>query len=108
MFKVFRVVVIVVGLAFLPFMVALLFNASAEAFLGAKEPVFETAAGLLVGGFLSASFGLLLVITLNAGRCKWANGLLIAVLLIDLLAIPVARWLITLAYASPSSVIELW
>jgi hypothetical protein len=108
MFKILRVVAIVAGLAFLPFMVALLFGASAEAFLGAKEPMFETAAGLLIGGFLAACFGVLFLISLNAGRCQWANGVLIAVLLIDLLAIPIARWLIRLAYASPSNVIELW
>ncbi len=67
MFKRFRLVAIVVGLAFLPFIVSLLFNAGSEAFLGNKEPVFATAAGLLLGGLLAGSFAVLLVAALMRG-----------------------------------------
>ena len=108
MSKVFQTVALVVALVFLPFMVALLFNAGAEAFFGDKEPMLQTLAGLLCGAFLAAFVGVFVLTARNGGMAKLANGLVIVIVLIDVLAIPIARWLIRLAYASPSNVIELW
>lgn len=108
MFKVFQTVALVVGLGLLPFMIAVLFNAGAEAFFGDKEPMLQTLVGLLLGALLAAFFGVLVLTARNAGMAKLANGLLIVIMLIDLLAIPIARWWIRLAYASPSNRIELW
>ena len=108
MLKFFQTTVFVVGLVFLPYMVALLCNAGAEAFFGDKEPLLQTLVGLVLGGFLAVFFGVLVLTARNAGMSKLANGLLIAVMLMDLLAIPIARWWIRLAYASPSNIIELW
>jgi len=108
MSKVNQTVTLVVGLVFLPFMIAGLFNAGAEAFFGDKEPMLQTLAGLALGAFLACLFAVLVLSAHRAGMTKLANALLIVIVLIDVLAIPVGRWWIALAYASPSNVIQLW
>ncbi|MEN6498391.1 MAG: hypothetical protein ABFD16_29160 [Thermoguttaceae bacterium] len=97
-----------IGLILLPFMMALLFNAGAEAFFGDKEPMLQTLLGLLVGLFLACCLAVGIPVIGYKGFRKTAWALLVALLALNVLAIPLARWMIRTAYASPTNVIELW
>ena len=92
----------------LPFMVAMLFNVVAEAFFGDKEPMLQTAFGLLAGIVLAGVLAVSIPRIRRAGWRKVAWTLLVALLAFDLLVIPLGRWMIRTAYASPTHVIELW
>lgn len=95
---------LVPGLIVFPFMVAGLFNAGSEAFFGDKEPMLQTMLGLLIGGILAAGAPAIRL----AGWRRLGSILLISMLVFDVLAVPLCRWLIQTAYASPNHVIELW
>ena len=99
---------LVIGLIPLPFMLAGLFNAAAEAFFGDKEPIFQTLLGLLTGILLACCLAVGIPVIGRKGFRKTAWTLLIALFAFDVLAIPLGRWLIQTAYASPTNVIELW
>jgi hypothetical protein len=91
-----------------PFMAASLFNAGAEAFFGAKEPMFETLGGLVIGAGIAIVLGAV-VYRLARGRFTGlAWGIVIAMAAFDAAVVPFCRWLIRQAYASPTNVIEWW
>ena len=106
--RVTRIGLLVVGLLVCPWMTAILFSAVAEAFHGSEEPIFQALWGLMVG-LVADVCVLALVVKLNRRQRHAAATLVLAALLLfDLAAIPVARWLIRTAYASPTNVIEWW
>jgi len=97
-----------VGIVVLPFATAMLFNVGAEAFWGAKEPMFETLLGLMIGVILAYVLARSILAIDRAGRQGTATSIVLAVLACEALTVPLARWLIRTAYSSPSHVIDLW
>lgn len=94
----------ILGLVAMPFATAVLAMATAEAFFGTKEQMFE-----MIGGFL---LGLLAVVfaalAMGLGpKCGWSSRTVIkAVLAFDLAALPIGWLLIRIAYQFHSHRIE--
>lgn len=101
-------VFMVPGVIVLPFMVALLSSAWADAVYGDKEPMIQTMLGLLAGILLAAVFAIGVPKIRRMGWKRTAMTLLVSMIAFDGLAIPVARWMIATAYASPTNRIVLW
>jgi hypothetical protein len=104
-------VVLGMSLAVFVFMVGALFNAGAEAFYGAKEPMFEMLGGFVLGGIIATGLVFLIQYLRRSGWIKLSVAVICAIILFDIAVIPFCRWIIRLAYASPNHVIDfrdLW